>query len=156
MVVCCSSKNRQPPELLELNVCNMQNPFTRVSQQLQVIQENYKFDLSWGLSPVHHLSAMEHPCSSTYHMPKKAVSDVYLLEQSLNTRFLNNRIPPLVVTKNHSGIHHVYSLKSFHNQGTSYKVTLVVMFLVSAVLITTDFCFLLLHDIKVESKENQH
>ena len=54
--------------------------------------------------PVHHLNAMEPPCSSTYHIP----DDVYLLEQSTNTGFLNNRIPPLVVTENHSGIHHVY------------------------------------------------
>jgi hypothetical protein len=53
--------------------------------------------------PVHHLNAMEPPCSSTYHIPDK-VSDVYLLEQSSNTGFLNNRIPPLVVTENHSGI----------------------------------------------------
>ena len=49
--------------------------------------------------PVHHLNAMEPPCSSTYHIP----DDVYLLEQSTNTGFLNNRIPPLVVTENHSG-----------------------------------------------------
>ena len=51
---------------------------------------------------------MEPPRSSTYHIPDKGVSDVYLLEQSSNTGFLNNRIPPLVVTENHSGIHHVY------------------------------------------------
>jgi len=97
---------------------------------------------------------MEPPCSLTYHIPDKAVSDVYLQEQSLNMGFLNNRIPPLVVTENHSGIHHVYSLKSFHNQATSYEVILVVMYPVSAVLITTDFCFLLIHDIEAESKEN--
>eukprot|EP00253_Pinus_taeda_P002087 PITA_02087 len=47
---------------------------------------------------------MEPPRSSTYHIPDKAVSDVYLLEQSLNTRFLNNRIPPLVVTENHTAL----------------------------------------------------
>ena len=51
---------------------------------------------------------MEPPRSSTYHIPDQAVSDVYLLEQSSNVGFLNNRIPPLVFTKNHSGIHHVY------------------------------------------------
>ena len=50
--------------------------------------------------PVHHLNVMELPCSSTYHIP----DDVYLLEQLTNTGFLNNRIPPLVVTENHSGI----------------------------------------------------
>ena len=50
--------------------------------------------------PVHHLNAIEPPFSSTYHIP----DDVYLLEQSTNTGFLNNLIPPLVVTKNHSGI----------------------------------------------------
>ena len=47
-----------PLELPELNVCNMQDPFTKVSRRLQVIQENHKFDLSLGLCPVHHLSAM--------------------------------------------------------------------------------------------------
>ena len=51
---------------------------------------------------------MEPPRSSTYHIPDKVVSDVYLLEQSSNTGFLNNRIPPLVVIENHNGIHHVY------------------------------------------------
>ena len=99
---------------------------------------------------------MEPPRSSIYHIPDNAVSDVYLLEQSSNMGFINNQILPLVVTENHSGIHHVYSLKSFHNQATSYEVTLVVMYLVSAVLITTDFCFLLIHDIEAKSKENQH
>ena len=58
----------------------------------------------WGFDkvywPVHHLNVMEPPCSSTYHI----LDDVYLLEQSTNMRFLNNRIPPLVVTENHSGI----------------------------------------------------
>ena len=51
----------------------------------------------WGFDkvyrPVHHLNAMEPPCSSTYHI----LDDAYLLEQSTNTGFLNNRIPPLVV-----------------------------------------------------------
>ena len=99
---------------------------------------------------------MEPPFSSTYHILDKAVFDVYLLDQSLNTEFLNNRIPPLVVIENHNGIHHVYSLKSFHNQATSYEVILIVMYVVLVVLITIDFFFLLIHDIKVESKENQH
>jgi len=99
---------------------------------------------------------MENHFSSTYHILDKAVSDVYLLEQSLNMGFHNNRIPPLVVTKNHSGIHHVYSLKSFHNQATSYEVILIVMYPVSVVHITTNFYFLLIHDIEAESKENQH
>jgi len=49
VVVCCSSKNRKPPELPELNVCNMLDPFTKVSRRLQVVRENHKFDLSLGL-----------------------------------------------------------------------------------------------------------
>ena len=31
VVICCSSRNRKPSELPELNVCNMQDPCTRVS-----------------------------------------------------------------------------------------------------------------------------
>jgi len=54
------------------------------------------------------LNAMEPTRSMTCHIPDKAASDVYLLEQSSNTRFLNNRIPPLVVIENHSDIHDVY------------------------------------------------
>ena len=61
VVVCCSSRTASPPELPELNVCNMQDPFTKVSRRLQVVRENHKFDLSSGLCPVHHLSAMEPP-----------------------------------------------------------------------------------------------
>ena len=51
---------------------------------------------------------MEPPRSLNYHIRGKEVFDVYLLEQSSNTGFLNNQIPPMVVTENHSGIHHVY------------------------------------------------
>ena len=91
---------------------------------------------------------MEPPCSSTYHIP----DDVYLLEQLTNTGFLNNRIPPLVVTENHSGMCSNNSLKSFPNQATSYKIILVDMYPVSA----TNFCFLLIHYIEAESKEKQH
>ena len=94
----------------------MQDPFTKVSRRLQVIQENHKFDLSSGLCLVHHLSAMEPPCSSTYHIP----DDLYLLEYLTNTAFLNNRIPPLVVTEYHSGIHHVYKLLTRELQQPDY------------------------------------
>jgi len=45
VVVCCSNKNRKPPEL---NVRNMQDPCTRVSLRLQVVRENHRFDLSPG------------------------------------------------------------------------------------------------------------
>jgi len=45
------------------------------------------------------------------------------------------------------------SLKSLLNQAASYEIILVYMYPVSIVLITTDFCFLL---IEVESKEKQH
>jgi len=48
------------------------------------------------------------------------------------------------------------SLKSFHNQAASYEIIIIAMYLVSAVLIATDFSFLLIHDIEVEPKENQH
>ena len=48
------------------------------------------------------------------------------------------------------------SLKSFPNQATSYEIILVDMYPVSAVLTTTDFCFLLIHNIEAESEENQH
>ena len=41
-------------------------------------------------------------------MPDNLVSNVYLLEQSSNTGFLNHQTPPVVVTEDHSGIHHVY------------------------------------------------
>ena len=108
--------------------------------------------------PVHHLNVMEPPCSSTYHIPDKVVSDVYLLEQSSNTGFLNNRIPPLVVTENHSGIQceSNNSLKSFRNQTASHEVILAAMYSASAVLKATDFCFLLIQDIEADSKEKQH
>jgi hypothetical protein len=46
------------------------------------------------------------------------------------------------------------ALKSFHNQAASHKIILVAMYSVSAVLIAIDFCFLLIHDIEAESKEN--
>jgi len=52
---------------------------------------------------------MEPPCLSTYHIP----DDVYLPEQSTNMGFLNNRIPPLVVTENHNSMCSNNSLKSF-------------------------------------------
>jgi len=66
--------------------------------------------------------------------------------------------PPLVVTEDHSGIFMCtnISLKSFHNQATSYEIILVAMDSVSVVLIATDFCFLLIHDIEAEHKEKQH
>jgi len=95
---------------------------------------------------------MEPPCSSTYHIP----DDVYLLEQSTNTGFLNNRIPPLVITENHNGMCSNSSLKSFPNQAASYEIILVDMYLVSVVLMATDFCFLLIHYIEAESKEKHH
>jgi len=47
-------------------------------------------------------------------------------------------------------------LKSFPNQAASYEIILIDMYPVLAVLITTDFCFLLIHDIEAESKEKQH
>jgi len=47
------------------------------------------------------------------------------------------------------------SLESFPNQAASYEIILIVMYLVSAVLITTNFCVLLIYDIEAESKENQ-
>ena len=95
---------------------------------------------------------MEPPCSSTYHIP----ADVYLLEKSMNMGFLNNRIPPLVVIENHNGMCSNSSLKSFPNQVASNKIILVDMYLVSAVLMATDFCFLLIHYIEADSKEKQH
>ena len=101
---------------------------------------------------VHHLSAMEPPCSLTYHI----LYVVYLLEQLTNTGFLNNRIPPLVVTENHNGMCSNSSLKSFPNQAASYEIILIDMYLVSVVLMATDFCFLLIHYIKAESKEKQY
>ena len=48
------------------------------------------------------------------------------------------------------------SLKSFCNHATSHEVILVAMYSVSAMLLATGFCFLLIHDIEAESKENQH
>ena len=48
------------------------------------------------------------------------------------------------------------SLKSFQNQAYSYEIILVAMYSSSAVLISTDFFFLLIHDIEAEPKKNQH
>ena len=47
------------------------------------------------------------------------------------------------------------SLKSFPNQAASYEIILVDMYLVSTVLMATDFCFLLIHYIEAESKEDR-
>ena len=49
VVICCSSRNRKLSELPELNVCNMQDPCTRVSCRLQVVWESHRLDLSSGL-----------------------------------------------------------------------------------------------------------
>ena len=72
---------------MKLNACNMQDPYKKVPQRLQVVRESHKFDLSLGLRQnvcdlYISLNAMEPPPSSTYHIPDKVVFDVYLLEQS--------------------------------------------------------------------------
>jgi len=112
----------RPPDLLELNACNMQDPYTKVSQRLQVIRESHIFYLSLRLwqsvcDLYISLNVMEPPRRSTYHILDKVVSDVYLLEKSSSMGFLSNRIPPwlsqritvvfIMCTNN--------SLKSFHN-----------------------------------------
>jgi hypothetical protein len=154
VVVCCSSRTASPPELPELNVCNMQDPFTKVSQRLQVVRENHKFDLSSGLCPVHHLSAMEPPCSSTYHIP----DDVYLLENCPirdssiieSHLWLSQRITVVFIMCTNS------SLKSFSNQTASQKAILSAMYSALVVLRVTDVCFLLIQGIEADSKEKEH
>ena len=44
------------------------------------------------------------------------------------------------------------SLKRFPNQATSYEIILVDMYPISVVLMTTDFCFLLIQDIEQNPK----
>ena len=48
------------------------------------------------------------------------------------------------------------SLKSFHNQTTSQQAMLATIYLASAVLKATDFCFLLIQDIEAKPKVKQH
>lgn len=93
-----------------------------------------------------------------YHIPDRVVPDVYMLGAIITHGIPQQSSPPLVVTENHSGIHHLSnsSLRSFCDQVASHEVILVAMYLVSAVLIATDFCFLLIQDIEAEPKENQH
>ena len=80
------------------------------------------------------------------------------LEWLWNTGFSDNRIPlwlmqRITVVSNTCPNN---SLKSFLNQTTSQEAILTAMYLASAVLKATDFCFLLIQDIEAEPKEKQH
>ena len=93
-----------------------------------------------------------------YHILDKVVPDVYMLGAIITHRIPQQSNPPLVVIEDHGGIHHVSnsSLKRFRYQATLHEAILVAMYSVSAVLIVTDFCFLLIQDIELKPKENQH
>jgi len=74
--------------------------------------ENQEFDLSWGLQQnigalYIRPNAMEPSCSSMYHIPDKVVPDVYMLGAIIEHRIPQQSNPPLVVTEDHDGIHHV-------------------------------------------------
>ena len=93
-----------------------------------------------------------------YHVLDKVVPHINMLDRSWDTGFSERRIPLwlsqriMVVSSTCPNS----SLKSFLNQTASQQAILAAMYLASAMLKATDFCFLLIQEIEAEPRVKQH
>ena len=163
MVACCSSKYPKPPQSSQSSMHAICRTLIRRSlDNSKSFGKVTDLTFPWGFGKVSatctlvsmQWSLLAHRLSISqirYYLMSIYWSNhrIWIPQQS-NPPRLSQRITVVFIMCTNN------SLKSFCNHATSHEIILVAMYSVSAVLIATDFYFLLIHDIEAESKENQH